>query len=72
MEEALIRWMCDLVGYPAEASGDLTSGGSVATLYISGNGEYTSVDASADFLQKPFSSDALLLKVNTLLNSQAA
>jgi len=32
MEESLIRWMCDLVGYPASAAGDLTSGGSIATL----------------------------------------
>jgi len=32
MEGALLRWMCDLVGYPAEARGDLTSGGSMATL----------------------------------------
>ena len=32
MEQALIRWMCELVGYPESASGDLTSGGSVATL----------------------------------------
>jgi aromatic-L-amino-acid decarboxylase len=32
MEGALIRWMCDLVGYPATAAGDLTSGGSLATL----------------------------------------
>jgi glutamate/tyrosine decarboxylase-like PLP-dependent enzyme len=32
MEGALLRWMCDLVGYPAAAAGDLTSGGSIATL----------------------------------------
>jgi glutamate/tyrosine decarboxylase-like PLP-dependent enzyme len=32
MEGALIRWMCDLVGYPSTAAGDLTSGGSLATL----------------------------------------
>jgi aromatic-L-amino-acid decarboxylase len=32
MEGALVRWMCELVGYPAEAAGDLTSGGSMATL----------------------------------------
>jgi len=32
MELALVDWMCRLVGYPGSASGDLTSGGSVATL----------------------------------------
>jgi len=32
MEWSLIRWMCDLVGYPEGAAGDLTSGGSIATL----------------------------------------
>jgi glutamate/tyrosine decarboxylase-like PLP-dependent enzyme len=32
MEGALLRWMADLVGYPEEAAGDLTSGGSTATL----------------------------------------
>jgi glutamate/tyrosine decarboxylase-like PLP-dependent enzyme len=32
MEGALLRWMCDLVGYPVGAAGDLTSGGSTATL----------------------------------------
>lgn len=32
MEMSLIRWMCELVGYPNGAGGDLTSGGSMATL----------------------------------------
>ena len=32
MEGSLLRWMAELVGYPAEAAGDLTSGGSIATL----------------------------------------
>jgi glutamate/tyrosine decarboxylase-like PLP-dependent enzyme len=32
MEGALLRWMADLVGYPDGAAGDLTSGGSIATL----------------------------------------
>lgn len=32
MEGALVEWMCRLVGYPATAAGDLTSGGSMATL----------------------------------------
>ena len=32
MEGALVEWMCSLVGYPASAAGDLTSGGSMATL----------------------------------------
>lgn len=32
LEKSLIRWMADLVGFPAGAAGDLTSGGSVANL----------------------------------------
>jgi hypothetical protein len=32
MENMLIRWMNELVGYPANASGNLTSGGSLANL----------------------------------------
>lgn len=32
MERQLVRWMADLVGYPATAGGDLTSGGSMANL----------------------------------------
>ena len=32
LEKSLIRWMGDLVGYPAGAAGDLTSGGSIANL----------------------------------------
>jgi glutamate/tyrosine decarboxylase-like PLP-dependent enzyme len=32
MENMLIRWMCDLMGYPAGASGNLTTGGSLANL----------------------------------------
>jgi len=32
MEGALVKWMCELVGYPDTAAGDLTSGGSMATL----------------------------------------
>ncbi len=32
MELALVDWMCRLAGYPESAAGDLTSGGSVATL----------------------------------------
>lgn len=32
MEHYLVNWMCRLVGYPAAAAGDLTSGGSMATL----------------------------------------
>lgn len=32
MENMLIRWMCDLVGYPREAGGNLTSSGSLANL----------------------------------------
>ena len=32
VEEVLLRWLTDVVGYPPEAEGDLTSGGSLATL----------------------------------------
>ena len=32
MENFLIRWMADLIGYPEEAGGDLSSGGSIANL----------------------------------------
>lgn len=32
LELQLVRWMCELVGYPPESGGDLTSGGSMANL----------------------------------------
>lgn len=32
MENMCIRWMCDLIGYPEESGGNLTSGGSIANL----------------------------------------
>jgi len=32
MEQQLVRWMADIVGYPASSGGDLTSGGSIANL----------------------------------------
>ena len=32
LERALIRWLADLIGFPSSAGGDLTSGGSIATL----------------------------------------
>ena len=32
VENVLIRWLCDVFGFPAEASGNLTSGGSIANL----------------------------------------
>jgi len=32
MENILIRWVADLVGYPAEAGGNIASGGSIANL----------------------------------------
>lgn len=32
MENLLLRWMCQMVGYPADALGNLTSGGSIANL----------------------------------------
>ena len=32
MENLLVRWAADLVGYPAEAGGSIASGGSLATL----------------------------------------
>jgi aromatic-L-amino-acid decarboxylase len=30
MERRVVRWLCDLVGYPGEAGGNLTSGGTMA------------------------------------------
>tara|TARA_R110002096_G_scaffold124052_9_gene268331 strand:- start:1609 stop:3057 length:1449 start_codon:yes stop_codon:yes gene_type:complete len=32
MEESILRWLADMVGYPESAEGDLTSGGSMAAL----------------------------------------
>ncbi|HLL45369.1 MAG TPA: pyridoxal-dependent decarboxylase, partial [Longimicrobiaceae bacterium] len=32
VEKRVVRWLCDLVGYPARAAGTFTSGGSVANL----------------------------------------
>lgn len=32
LENSLIRWMCNLMGYPETAAGNLTSGGSIANL----------------------------------------
>ncbi len=32
MEHTMLRWLADVVGYPATAEGDLTSGGSMAAL----------------------------------------
>jgi len=32
MENMLLRWMCDLVGYPAAAGGNLTTSGSLANM----------------------------------------
>ena len=32
MEHTLLQWLADLIGYPESAEGDLTSGGSMATL----------------------------------------
>ncbi|MDZ4707905.1 MAG: pyridoxal-dependent decarboxylase [Saprospiraceae bacterium] len=32
MENQLIRWMCEVMGYPATAHGNITSGGSIANL----------------------------------------
>ena len=32
MENMLVRWMCDLVGYPAGAAGNLTTSGSLANM----------------------------------------
>ncbi len=32
MENKLLRWMCQMIGYPATALGNLTSGGSIANL----------------------------------------
>ncbi|MGE5520405.1 MAG: pyridoxal phosphate-dependent decarboxylase family protein [Candidatus Dadabacteria bacterium] len=41
MENQVIRWMADMVGYPSTAHGNLTSGGSVANL--------TAIKAARDF-----------------------
>jgi glutamate/tyrosine decarboxylase-like PLP-dependent enzyme len=32
LEQQLVRWMADIVGYPSTSGGDLTSGGSIANL----------------------------------------
>ncbi len=32
IEEQVIRWLCDIVGFPLEAGGVITSGGSIATI----------------------------------------
>ena len=32
MERQLVKWMCELIGFPEGAGGDLTSGGSIANL----------------------------------------
>jgi len=32
LEQGLVRWMCEVIGLPASAGGDLTSGGSIANL----------------------------------------
>ncbi|MDX1410064.1 MAG: pyridoxal-dependent decarboxylase, partial [Saprospiraceae bacterium] len=32
MENMLIRWMCEMIGYPETSHGNLTSGGSIANL----------------------------------------
>ena len=32
MENQLIRWMCEVMGYPSSAHGNITSGGSIANL----------------------------------------
>jgi len=32
MEQQMVRWMTEVVGYPASSGGDLTSGGSIANL----------------------------------------
>ncbi|MGI9189172.1 MAG: pyridoxal phosphate-dependent decarboxylase family protein, partial [Longimicrobiaceae bacterium] len=32
MENQLVRWMAEIIGYPEESRGDLTSGGSIASL----------------------------------------
>ena len=42
IENQMVRWMADLVGYPSTAKGDLTSGGSIANL----TGIYTAREAT--------------------------
>ncbi|MDX1637600.1 MAG: aminotransferase class V-fold PLP-dependent enzyme [Balneolaceae bacterium] len=49
MENMCIRWMCDLVGYPEGAAGNLTSGGSIANLIALVTARDSAGLRSADF-----------------------
>lgn len=49
MENTCIRWLCDLIGYPQEAGGNLTSGGSIANLIGIVNARDASGLKSKDF-----------------------
>jgi aromatic-L-amino-acid/L-tryptophan decarboxylase len=60
MERVLLRWVADLVGYPASAAGDLTSGGSIANLV----GIVTAREAS-DLKAKDFDKAVVYLGAQT-------
>ena len=49
MENMLVRWVADLVGYPASAAGNITSGGSIANLTAMGTARDAHGLKSADF-----------------------
>jgi aromatic-L-amino-acid/L-tryptophan decarboxylase len=49
MENQLIRWVADLVGYPAGAAGNLASGGSIANLTAIGAARQAHGLRAADF-----------------------
>lgn len=49
MENMLVRWSADLVGYPASAGGHLASGGSIATLAVIATARDASGLRGADF-----------------------
>ncbi len=51
MENMLVRWSADLVGYPASAGGHLASGGSLATLAIIATAREAHQLKGADFSQ---------------------
>ena len=49
MENMLVRWVADLVGYPASAAGTIASGGSIATLTAIATARDAHGLAGADF-----------------------
>jgi glutamate/tyrosine decarboxylase-like PLP-dependent enzyme len=49
MENMLVRWMAELVGYPGDAAGNLASGGSIANLVAIATARDARRIAAADF-----------------------